>query len=54
MTKAPILCVMFIHESGYVENWKPAEIRANPGAFKAAMEEHRVAGRKPLAMRGQQ
>lgn len=51
--KAPIICVMFIHETGYVESWKPDEIRADPGAFKAVMDEHRVAGRKPLALRGE-
>ena len=52
--KPPILCVMFIHESGHVESWKPEEIRADPGVFKAVMEEHAAAGRKPLALRGKQ
>ncbi len=49
--KGPILSVMFIHESGYVEAYKPCEIRADPETFKAIMAEHREAGRKPLVMR---
>lgn len=51
MSNGPIICVIFVHESGYVESWKADEIRAEPDAFKAILEEHRAAGREPLAMR---
>lgn len=46
-----IISVMFIHESGLVENYRVDEIRANPEAFKAILAEHKAAGRHPLAMR---
>jgi len=50
--RGPIIKVIFVHESGYVESYTPAEIRDNPDIFQAILEEHRVAGRKPLALRG--
>jgi hypothetical protein len=50
-TKAPILSVMFIHESGYVESYRPDEIRADPATFRTIMASHMDEGRKPLVMR---
>lgn len=49
--KSPIASVLFIHESGYVESYRPAEIRAAPDLFREIAAEHSAAGRSPLVMR---
>jgi hypothetical protein len=51
MATSPILSVMFVHESGYVESYKPDEIRAAPEVFRAILAEHKTAGRKPMVLR---
>lgn len=48
---APIICVMFVHESGYVESYRRDEIRQSLDGFRAILAEHRAAGRRPLVMR---